>query len=193
MQRRQTTAFAGSETLSDDVCQRLRQGDMVAFQQVFAYYYDPLCAWVETFVDQSTLTVTIVQDVFVELWQHLGDLSPHWSIGAHLFHAARRQAAAQENVERRGPFQDGGIASPTSRYLFSLKRRMCIHEARAKQLLAALSQQAQDILWLRVNHLNHDEIGYVLGIPTHIVRKEILASYRHLYRCLESNTPTAKR
>lgn len=83
--------------------ERLRQGDMSAYEQLFTRYYATLCAYTRLFVSEG-IGENIVQDLMLWLWENRATLRITDSLSAYLFSAARNRCLKhlnRETVERR--------------------------------------------------------------------------------------------
>lgn len=80
-----------SETLqSPGFFQRIAQGDEKAFKMLFDYYYKHLVIFAIRYIDDKDLSESIVQNVFVKLWEKRETLQIE-SVHAYLLTAVRNQ------------------------------------------------------------------------------------------------------
>lgn len=84
--------------------ERLKQGDMPAYEQIFTRYYSTLCAYTRLFVRGGEIGENIVQDLMLWLWENRAELRITDSLSGYLFSAVRNRCLkhlSHEMVERR--------------------------------------------------------------------------------------------
>jgi RNA polymerase sigma-70 factor (ECF subfamily) len=71
---------------------RIRQGDGVAFKALFRTYYEPLCGFVESRIGDPSAAEDLVQNIFLGVWRRREEVDPGTSVKAYLFGAARNES-----------------------------------------------------------------------------------------------------
>ncbi len=88
--------FSVSANSSDDLLralgQRIRAGDVAAFEQLFRAMHAPLCEVVDAYVRSQVVAEDIVQDLFLAIWITRSELAWKESPRGYLFAAARNRA-----------------------------------------------------------------------------------------------------
>ena len=72
--------------------ERFQDGDLDAFDAIFALYRRRLLAYVRVLVHDRGLAEDIVQDTFVRLAKHIPDIKPSRGIAAWVFRVAKNRA-----------------------------------------------------------------------------------------------------
>jgi RNA polymerase sigma-70 factor, ECF subfamily len=72
-----------------NIFEAIRNGDRLAFEQVFKHSYRPLTAYALRFVRDLSTAENVVQDVFLKLWQNRRELTITTSLDHYLFRAVR--------------------------------------------------------------------------------------------------------
>ena len=70
---------------------RLKNGEELAFRQLFDIYYRRLVAFANNMLADSDLSRGVVQDVFVMLYEKRNELNIHTSLKSHLFQSVRNR------------------------------------------------------------------------------------------------------
>ena len=70
----------------------LREGDYVAYRELFTRYYYPLCTYAMRVVAGREVAEEVVADVFVKLWKNREQIEVHTSFEAYMYRAVRNQS-----------------------------------------------------------------------------------------------------
>ena len=70
---------------------RVRRGDLAAFEELFRTMHAPLCEVADSYVQSQAIAEEIVQDLFFAIWMKRDRLPNVDSIQAYLFTAARNR------------------------------------------------------------------------------------------------------
>jgi RNA polymerase sigma-70 factor, ECF subfamily len=93
--------------LSDDgstdrqLADRIRSGDVDAFERVFRGYFAALCAVVNGYVRSPDVAEELVQDLMLAIWNQRARLEVRESLRVYLFRAARNRALNSVRHTRR--------------------------------------------------------------------------------------------
>ncbi len=82
---------------SNEIIEKVRQGDKKAFEKLFYDYYSNLHSFACQFIDCEERAKDIVQDVFVKIWKRRKTWKIHRSLKAYLLKAVRNNAINQIN------------------------------------------------------------------------------------------------
>ena len=79
--------------VQDDVVffNRLKKGDEEAFKQLFDIYYRQLVAYANKFLADLDLARSVVQDLFVMLYEKRDEINIHTSFKSHLYQSVRNR------------------------------------------------------------------------------------------------------
>ena len=72
--------------------QALRKGDEVVFEKVFKNYYERLCNYANTFVNDMDEAEEMVQSTFLTLWEKRGSIDIHTSVKSYLYQTVHNQS-----------------------------------------------------------------------------------------------------
>src|SRR5215212_2973680 len=71
---------------------RVRRGDLAAFEELFRAMHAPLCEVADSYVQSQAIAEEIVQDLFFAIWIKRDQLPNVDSLKAYLFTAARNRS-----------------------------------------------------------------------------------------------------
>src|SRR6478672_3127102 len=83
---------------------RVRRGDLAAFEELFRAMHAPLCEVADSYVQSQAIAEEIVQDLFFAIWMKRDRLPNVDSFQAYLFTAARNRSLhhPRHRAMRRG-------------------------------------------------------------------------------------------
>ena len=173
--------------MNHEVVQRIREGDIAAFEELFRALHAPLCEVVDSYVRSQAIAEEIVQDLFLVVWIRRAELSAK-SIRSYLFGAARNRALhhlRHRSVVRRWSLRAEhhpdvagiALAGPLpDRMSEERERRIALRRA-----IDALPPRTRLALVLQWEHrMSHDEIGIAMGISIKGVEKLLATAKRKL-------------
>ncbi len=94
-----TTTSASSN--DSELWQQFRQGDRVAFQQLYQKYLQELFNYGCKVVPVRSIVTDGIQDMFVDIWHNRGNLSSTDNVKYYLFKALRRRLVRNMDKERK--------------------------------------------------------------------------------------------
>jgi len=65
--------------------QKIRQGDIHAFEMLFRKYYENLCQWAYRYLQDKDSSEEVVQDLFYHLWRDRAGLNIRVSVKSYLY------------------------------------------------------------------------------------------------------------
>jgi RNA polymerase sigma-70 factor (ECF subfamily) len=99
-----------------EIIERIRNGDMEAFETIFKAYYQSLCLFSMRYLRRTDLAEEIVQDIFVNIWDKRSGLHMETSLKSYLYRAVHNNSLkylqhekvvdrhAQRIIERKEQF-----------------------------------------------------------------------------------------
>lgn len=175
---------------SPSLHQRIREGDIQAFESLFREYHAPLCEFVDRFVLSQAIAEEIVQDLFLGLWMNR-ETAAVTSLRGYLFTAARNRALHHLRHQsfrlrlnrRHGPSPElAGVAEGgelADRIIEREEQRADIEQAIDR--LPRRTRLAFEFSWK--DQLTQPEIAARMGISVKGVEK-LLATAKRLLRDL---------
>ena len=160
-------------TIDAALIERIRVGDMAAFEDVFRNYYDPLVAFVRTIVRSEDIAADVVDDLFTTMWVRRDQLDIQTSVASYLYRSVRNGAL---NILRNRRTQDALHAhwlpsetTSTQELASAAVEREELSRV-IERLLATLPERRREAVTLRwKGELSHAEIAQVLGITVQSV------------------------
>ncbi|MDZ7690641.1 MAG: RNA polymerase sigma-70 factor [Balneolaceae bacterium] len=70
----------------------LNEADRTAFKKLFTKYYEQLCRFVYRYVKSESISESLVQEVFVRVWEQKEQLDAQKNIRSYLYKSARNEA-----------------------------------------------------------------------------------------------------
>lgn len=174
--------FSNPNLESNNLFDRLRQGDETAFDEIFRASYPSLVRSAESIVRSRAVAEEIVQDVMLELWRRRESLARDTSPQAYLFQSTRNRAlnhVRHERVERRS---EPDVVGPTE--MAASAPAQLVEEEIAvalKSAVADLPERCREVFELSRTHgLKYSEIATVLGISVKTVEAQMGKALRSL-------------
>ncbi len=84
--------------------QKIKQGDIKSFQEIFEKHYKGLCLSASFFINDFDVSEDIVQDLFVKLWEQRKNITISTSIKSYLLAATKnscRNYLAHQKVKKK--------------------------------------------------------------------------------------------
>jgi RNA polymerase sigma factor (sigma-70 family) len=168
-----------------DLVVAFKEGDVRAFDLLFARYRRPIFGYIYRSVGAAPLAEELTQDVFLKVFQHLRRTGENLSVRAWIYRIATTTCIdAHRAVTRRPPLVDdaeallsaqGGI-DPAARHLEGERRR------EVRSALNTLPTHYRQALVLRqLQGLAYAEVAEALGISTEAVTS-LIHRARHAFR-----------
>jgi RNA polymerase sigma-70 factor (ECF subfamily) len=162
------------------LAQRIRKGDIAAFEELFRECHAPLCEVVDSYVRSQGIAEEIVQDLFFVLWMKRENWDLTGSVLGYLSTAARNRALhhlRHQAIARRWSQQvneDDPSSAAMSRRLPQPDEALDAKEI-AETLRRAMDQlppRTRLAAVLRWNHeMSHAEVATMMGISLKGVEK----------------------
>ena len=166
-----------------------RRGDAEAFTFLVRTFQAPTYQFILRMVRRPATAEDLSQDVFIRLWQHLGEIE-----SVEMLHAWLRRVAVnavidhwrKEDARRRR--MQVLRAHPVARHTLRPSSRMETREAMraVHAALGALPPHLRSVLVLRTQeNLSYEEVADVLGMSACAVRSRLFRARQELHRLLK--------
>ena len=180
--------------------ERLKSGDMNAFEEVFVQHRRGILAYVRGMVGEKHLAEDIVQDTFVRLARSVAGIRPGLGISGWLYRTARNRTIDTVRHRRFEVLADTG--SPGDSALAAAGKRTPTpadeavqneNRSRVRDCLARLPDRQRDVLMLRYyGDLSFREVAQVLGRPLGTVLWQARGSMERLREMLRAEEPEVR-
>lgn len=176
--------FDASQAERDEQWARqIRAGDCRAFEALFREYYEPLCGFAQSQLQDPEAAEDLVQDLLLDLWRRRRQLRPRQSLRAYLFGAVRNQCIKRikhRQVRRRWEREEKQKTPPRGadpeegfRYR-ELRRAM-------QEGVAELPERRRQVYVLSRQHgLTYKEIAAAMDISPKTVESQMVKALKFL-------------
>lgn len=166
---------------------QLQAGDVKAFSSIFRCYYEPLCFFAERYLRDIQAAESIVQDVFVRLWESRDQLTIQSSLKSFLYASVRNACLNQikhddfstslddESDRPDSPAARPDIQAESSELAEALERAMNTLAPRCRQIFAMA----------KFDGMSYKEIAEVLNISINTVKTQLQRALKILSKSLQ--------
>ncbi len=157
-----------------NVFENIKEGNKKAFEQLFKTYYNYLCAFATTIVNDDIAAEEIVQDFFVKLWEKKDQITIETSVKNYLFRSVKNLCLNQikhNNIktEHARRIIAGTDSNDFSQYYIEVDLKKEIEES-----IESLPEKRREIFRLsREEGLKYREIAEKLNISIKTVEAQM--------------------
>jgi len=164
----------------DDLAQKLRAGDLDAFELLFRSHYASLCRFADRYLRDAAHAEDLVQQLFADLWAEHARLDLRGGARAYLFTAVRNRAlnlrkrqlveSAWERDEAHPEVRElHPVPSQPDHLLDARERRTLLRHA-----MQSLPERCRMVMQLRWHEqMSYAEIAAVMGISVKGVENQL--------------------
>ena len=174
------------------VFKKIKKGDIQSFEALFRAYYEPLCRYAYTLVEDMNTAEEIVQELFYTLWKERQNLQIFTSVNGYLYRSVKNkslqsleQKRVRENYQKMYA-ENAVIETSTPQEELEYKEL----EQQIKETLAHLPERRQKIFYMhRTEGKKYNEIAQELHISVKTVEAEmskVLRELRDKYNSLQN-------
>lgn len=170
----------------------LKAGDLTAFEMLFRTYYQPLCNYAFTFVQDRDEAEEIVQSTFLNIWEKRENLSIHTGVKPYLYAMVRNaclNVIKHEKIKQQHVAMEMAVAE---RSIESVARTVMASEleTRIYRAMDQLPEQCRLIFKLsRFEELKYAEIAEQLDISIKTVENQMGKALRIMREHLKDYLP----
>jgi RNA polymerase sigma-70 factor, ECF subfamily len=180
------------ELRENQLFETLKAGDETAFEMLFRTYYQPLCNYAYTFVQDHDNAEEIVQSTFLQVWEKREVLEIRTGVKPYLY-AMVRNACLNVIKHEKVKQQHAAMEFATGeRSVESVSRTVMASEleARIYRAMEALPEQCRLVFKLsRFEELKYTEIAEQLGISIKTVENHMGKALRIMREQLKDYLP----
>jgi RNA polymerase sigma-70 factor, ECF subfamily len=154
----------------------LTTGDITAFEMIFRTYYQPLCNYAYTFLQDREEAEEIVQSTFTSIWEKHSALTIRTSAKAYLYAMVRNaclNVIKHEKIKQKHMVEEVALSTRSHDSVTSTVTSTEL-EARIQQAMEELPQQCRLVFKMsRFEELKYSEIAEQLNISVKTVENHI--------------------
>jgi RNA polymerase sigma-70 factor (ECF subfamily) len=183
-----------------ELCPRIRDGDVAAFEQLFRAMHAPLCEVADSYVRSQAIAEEIIQDLFFVLWMKRDRIPRPEAMRAYLFTAARNRAL--HHLRHRAVVRRWSARSESHPDVAGTAHHAVLpddalqSQERSEALRRAIDQLAPRTrlaVVLRLDHgMSQDEVASAMGITIKGVEKLLAAAKAKLRALLGPHADTTE-
>ncbi len=163
--------------------QKLKDGDNIAFQELYNKYYGILYLHVYQKLKDREVAKDIVHDLFISIWQKRADLSINGQVSSYMYVAIRNRVIDYIYKEKSKLKYLESLTEPSQQISsetdYLLREKLLAEQI--ESVLDRLSPRVKEVFELsRKEYLSHKEIANKLNISEHSVRGYIKLALRLL-------------
>lgn len=176
----------------DQLISTLKAGDITAFEMLFRTYYQPLCNYAYTFVQDRDEAEEIVQSAFLNVWEKRENLAIHTAVKPYLYAMVRNASLnviKHEKIKKQHVTMEMAVAE---RSVESVARTVMASELETKiyQAMNKLPEQCRLVFKLsRFEELKYAEIAEQLNISIKTVENQMGKALRIMREQLKDYLP----
>jgi RNA polymerase sigma-70 factor (ECF subfamily) len=161
---------------ADQLIATLQAGDTTAFEMLFRTYYQPLCNYAYSFVQDKDEAEEIVQATFLSVWEKRDTLTIHTGVKPYLYAMVRNASLNVLKHEKINQQHVVGELAVAERSVESVARTVMASEleSRIYKALDKLPEQCRLVFKLsRFEELKYAEIAEQLNISIKTVENQM--------------------
>jgi RNA polymerase sigma-70 factor (ECF subfamily) len=177
----------------------LKSGSEKNFREIMEHWYSPLFNFAIGYLNDKENTKEVIQDVFLQLWDHRQKLADNTSLNAYLFTLTRNRCIDLIRREKlmlqfRTDKQEEylrlsenyhALSDPILDEIFALELQSEIDKA-----VSSLSEQCRKVFVMSRTHgLKNKEISHMLNLSEKTVESHLTKALRTIRNTLEQKFP----
>ncbi len=161
--------------------------EITSVEQLFDKYYNVLCNFALSFVNDDDLAEDIVQETFVKFWETSKNKDIKESAKSYLYMMVKNRCL--NHIEHLGSRDKYKLHIESTSDLSVVEEDIDVFERKEKlyQAIEELPESRKKIIQLScVDGLKYSEIAEDLGISKNTVKTQISLAYKYLRSCLDA-------
>ncbi len=182
---------SGKENITQELLVRLKSDDVLAFDQVYEWYFHKLFSFISKILKDEQEAEDIVQEIFVKIWESRNKFDDYKSLNSYIFTVAYHNSISI--IRKRMVDQ---------KYLEYLRNSSAIHSApdsiselefyelnsQVQKLIDRLPERQKQVFLLhREKGLSYPEIAEQLGISKNTVGVHMVKALKYLRQNIDQS------
>ncbi len=160
------------------------QGQETAMQQLYDFFFVPLCAYGSQFIPNKQIVADIVQEIFIKLWNKRGSFLSIFALRAFLYTSVRNACLNElRNQKRKGKKVE------VSEIITSEDKNHIIEEEVYRMIsmeIEALPPAMKQVFELSLLDLKIKDIARILNVSEHTVKNQRASAKKKLQEKLKN-------
>lgn len=157
---------------------QIREGNTIAFKQLFDKHYRPLCVYLMNFTNSKDTAEEIVQIVFVDFWNKRDIINVHTSVKSYLYKMAYHQFL----MSLRKKNKENTVLEELKYKLLQHNNTPTAQElenkyTRLQAIINDLPKRSQDVLKLKMEGLKYKDIAETLNLSVKTVESQMRIAF----------------
>lgn len=181
----------GKDNITHELLTRLKDGDMLAFDQIYELYSHKLFSFIFKILKNEAEADDIVQEVFVKIWESRENLSDYKLLNSYIFTIAYNNSI--DLIRKR---------INNNKYLEHLKNSSVVQitpsaisevefnelNSQVEKLISNLPERQKQVYLLhREQGLSYPEIAEQLGISKNTVENHMVKALKYLRQNIDNS------
>lgn len=172
------------------VLNRIKEGDVKAFEKVFRTYYSPLCLYAASITGEMEVAEEIVEELFYVFWREREKIQLFHSIKSYLYGATRNRSLQYcEHLKVRERYREVIQSEPVRNSASNPQEQIEYKELQAlvNRTLRKLPERRHRIFYLhRIEGKKYAEIASLLSLSIKTVEAEMTKALKVLREEIEN-------
>jgi len=181
----------GKENITQDLVSRLKNGDMVAFDQIYELFSHKLFSFIFKILKNEAEADDIVQEVFVKIWESKERLGDYKLLNSYIFTIAYNNSI--DLIRKR--INNTKYLEHLRTSLVEQKNPTVISElefnelsSQVEKLVASLPERQREVYTLHKDKgLTYSEIAVQMGISKNTVENHMVKALKYLRENIDSS------
>ena len=164
------------------ILEKLKEGDPLAYNQLFDKYYMPLCVYSLKYCDSFELAEDIVQDLFIKLWDEKLYMKFDNPMSPYLFKAVKNNTL--QGIKKQAKYQFDAIENMVNKLMEDEPLDFATLEAEKKKLyeqIEALPEKSKEVFKAIVlENMKYKEVAEHFDISVNTVKTHYARALKQL-------------
>ena len=148
---------------------RISDGDRIAYEEIFIYYFNRYCNYGQKFTDDSNLIEDAAQEIMLTIWNKRENLSSIDKVSAYFYTSFRHNLFDKIKQSKKVVGESHFLEDPQFSIDHFMIRKELDNELRIqlKDAIAKLTDRQREVIFLRFyEELSYEEVSGIMNIST---------------------------